>query len=186
MSKKIGLICGSLRANSYNRIVGEAVAALDVPAEFHWIDIGNLPLFNEDLEGDNLPKSVAVFNNAVRQSDGILIVSPEYNSGMSGALKNALDWASRPPRSSVIHRKPVGLIGATPGGLGTAFSQRQIRQTLDAVQALVLPFQKVLISQVHEKIDAEQRVLTDEKTKQYVQRYVLQLINWIDNVPVLD
>ena len=97
-----------------------------------------------------------------------------------------MDWASRPSKSSVLSRKPVGLIGATPGGLGTAFSQMQTKQILEAIQAHVLPFQKVLISQVHQKVDSEQKVLTDVKTKQYLQRYLQQFIHWIDHTPDLD
>lgn len=99
-----------------------------------------------------------------------------------------MDWASRPRTSSVLNRKPVGLIGATPGGFGTAFAQMQTREVLEAMQVNVLPFQKMLISQVHEKVDAQQKVLTDESTKRYLQRYLQQFIHWIDQapVPVLD
>lgn len=99
-------------------------------------------------------------------------------------LKNALDWASRPRTSSVLNRKPVGLIGATPGGFGTAFGQTQMREVLEAMQVNVLPFQKMLISQVHEKIDSAQNILTDEQTKCYLQRYLQQFIHWIDHAPV--
>src|SRR6478735_1237801 len=171
MTKTIGLICGSLRKNSYNRMIAESLTTLDDSAQYRWIEISSLPFFNEDLD-----------------VDGVIIVSPEYNSGIPGVLKNALDWASRPRTSSVLNRKPVGLIGATPGGFGTAFAQIQIREVLEAMQVNVLPFQKMLISQVHEKVDSQQKVLTDESTKRYLQRYLQQFIHWIDQapVPVLD
>ncbi|RPK01546.1 hypothetical protein FH5_02387 [Priestia endophytica] len=110
----------------------------------------------------------------------------EYNSGIPGVLKNALDWASRPRESSVISRKLVGLIGATPGGLGPVYAQMQIRHILKTMHVPVLPFQKVLISQVHEKIDSNQKVLTDKRTKRYLQSYLPQFINWIDRSLVLD
>ncbi|MFF2754932.1 NADPH-dependent FMN reductase [Psychrobacillus sp. NPDC058041] len=186
MTKIIGLICGSLRRNSYNRIIAQSLIEMDNSVEFRWIEIKDLPLFNEDLEMEGNPETVTTFKSSIQEVDGIIIVSPEYNSGIPGVLKNALDWASRPAKSSVLTRKPVGLIGATPGGLGTAFSQMQIRQILEAMQAHVLPFQKVLISQVHEKIDSNQKVLTDEKTKRYLQRYLQQFIDWIDHLPILD
>jgi chromate reductase len=186
MTKTIGLICGSLRKNSFNRIIAQSLTNIDDSAQFRWIEIKDLPLFNEDLEVGGDPEPVTLFKSAIQDVDGIIIVSPEYNSGISGALKNALDWASRPPKSSVLHKKPVGLIGATPGGLGTAFSQMQTRQILEAMKVHVLPFQKVLISQVHEKVDSEQKVLTDEKTKRYLQRYLEQFIYWIDHTPILD
>ena len=186
MPKTIGLISGSLRKNSYNRIVAQSLTDMSDDAQFRWIEINDLPLFNEDLEIGGNPETVTSFKSAIQDVDGIIIVSPEYNSGIPGALKNALDWASRPPKTSVISRKPVGLIGATPGGLGTAFAQMQIRQILEAIQAQVLPFQKVLISQVHEKIDSDQKVLTDEKTKRYLERYLQQFIHWIDQTSVLN
>ncbi|MFS0892365.1 NADPH-dependent FMN reductase [Peribacillus frigoritolerans] len=186
MNKTIGLICGSLRKESYNRIIAEALPELDDSIEFRWIELKDLPLFNEDLEVGGDPETITTFKISIQEVDGIIIVSPEYNSGIPGVLKNALDWASRPPKSSVLHRKPVGVIGATPGGLGTAFAQMQIRQTLEAVQAHVLPFQKILISQVLEKIDSDHKMLTDEKTKRYLQRYLQQFIHWIDHLPILD
>ncbi|MCD9022881.1 NADPH-dependent FMN reductase [Cohnella silvisoli] len=187
MTKTIGLICGSLRKDSYNRIVAQAFTEMDSSLQFRWIEIRELPLFNDDLDTDDGgPEPVRVYRSAIRQVDGVLIVSPEYNSGIPGVLKNALDWASTPPKTAALLRKPVGVVGATPGGKGTAFSQQQIRQTLDAIQAHVLPFQKVLISQVREKIDADRGVLTDEKTRTYLQRYLQHFVHWIDHIPVLD
>ncbi|MBX9976580.1 NADPH-dependent FMN reductase [Cytobacillus firmus] len=185
MSKTIGLICGSLRKNSYNRIIAQSLTELDDSHQFRWIEINDLPLFNEDLE-ISVPETVTSFKSAIQDVDGIIIISPEYNSGIPGVLKNALDWASRPRESAVLSRKPVGLIGATPGGLGTAFAQLQIRQVLEAMQVYVLPFQKVLISQVHKKIDPDQKILTDEQTKRYLQQYLHQFIHWIDHTPALD
>ncbi|MCR8868244.1 NADPH-dependent FMN reductase [Bacillus sp. AFS026049] len=185
MTKTIGLICGSLRKDSYNRIIAQSLTEMDDSHQFRWIEINKLPLFNEDLE-INVPETVTSFKSAIQDVDGIIIVSPEYNSGIPGVLKNALDWASRPRESAVLSRKPVGLIGATPGGLGTVYAQMQIREILETMQVHVLPFQKVLISQVHEKIDSDQKVLTDEQTKRYLQRYLQQFINWIDKTLVLD
>ncbi|QQD81236.1 NAD(P)H-dependent oxidoreductase [Bacillus siamensis] len=188
MTKTIGLICGSLRKNSYNRAIAQSLIDLDHSAQFRWIEIDRLPFFNEDLEMAGAPESVTSFRADIQDVDGVIIVSPEYNSGMPGVLKNALDWASRPRTSSVFNRKPVGLIGATPGGFGTAFAQMQTREVLEAMQVNVLPFQKMLISQVHEKIDSTQKILTDEQTNRYLQRYLQQFIHWIDHapVPVLD
>lgn len=88
---------------------------MDDSIQFRWIEINELPLFNEDLEKGGTPETVTSFKSSIQGVDGIMIVSPEYNSGIPGVLKNALDWASRPRESSVMSRKPVGLIGATPG-----------------------------------------------------------------------
>ncbi len=114
MTKTIGLICGSLRKNSYNRAIAQSLIDLDHSAQFRWIEIDRLPFFNEDLEMAGAPESVTSFRADIQDVDGVIIVSPEYNSGMPGVLKNALDWASRPRTSSVFNRKPVGLIGSTP------------------------------------------------------------------------
>lgn len=176
--KKIGYICGSLRKSSYNRVIAESFETLDQSVQFLPIEIGELPLFNEDLEVDGDPATVAAFKQAIADVDGLIIVSPEYNSGIPGVLKNAIDWASRPSKTSVLINKPMGIIGATPGGMGTAFSQIQLRQSLEQIHAQVLPFQKMLISQVHTKIDLEQRAITDEKTVKYLDRYLKQLIEW--------
>ncbi|MFD4817797.1 NADPH-dependent FMN reductase [Peribacillus butanolivorans] len=186
MTRTIGLICGSLRENSYNRIIAQSLTDMVDSFQFRWIEINDLPLFNEDLEISGVPETVTSFKSAIQDVDGIIIVSPEYNSGIPGVLKNALDWASRPQESAVLTKKPVGLIGATPGGLGTAFAQMQIRQILEAMQVHVLPFQKMLISQVHKKIDSDRKVLTDDQTKRYLERYLQQFIHWIDHTPVLD
>ncbi|WP_057913763.1 NADPH-dependent FMN reductase [Peribacillus muralis] len=182
MTNTIGLICGSLRRNSYNRIIAQSLAEMVDAYQFRWIDINDLPLFNEDLESSGVQEAVTSFRSAIHDVDGVIIVSPEYDSGIPGVLKNALDWASRP--RSVLNRKPVGLIGATPGGLGTALAQLQIRQVLEAMEVRVLPFQKVLISQVHKKIDSDQFVLTDEHTKHQLERYLQQFIDWIDHTKV--
>nr|WP_246309961.1 NADPH-dependent FMN reductase [Paenibacillus frigoriresistens] len=110
------------------------------------------------------------YREAIQKTDGIIIVSPEYNSGIPGVLKNALDWASTPTKTAVLIHKPAGVIGATPGAKGTILSQQQIRQTLDATQSYVMPSQKMYISQVLDKIDSDTRKLIDETTSKYLQR----------------
>jgi chromate reductase len=96
MTKTIGLICGSLRKDSYNRVIAQALADMDDSIKFHWIELKDLPLFNEDLEVGGDPETVKLFKTAIQEVDGIIIVSPEYNSGIPGVLKNALDWDQDP------------------------------------------------------------------------------------------
>ncbi len=91
MTKTIGLICGSLRKNSYDRMIAESLTILDDSAQYRWIEIKQPAFFNEDLEADGSPESVASFRAAIQDVDGVIIVSPEYNSGIPGVLKNALD-----------------------------------------------------------------------------------------------
>lgn len=185
-TKKVGLIVGSLRENSFNRMIAAAIPELDDSIVYESISIADLPLYNEDIDHGDGPEPVQRFREAIKRVDGIIIVSPEYNSGIPGVLKNALDWASTPTKTAALRRKPVGLVGATPGVKGTILSQQQIRQTLEATQAFVLPFQKMYISQIMDKVDLERRLLTDEATRKYLKRYVQQFILWIDQVPSLD
>ena len=105
MTRTIGLICGSLRKNSYNRIIAQSLTDMVDSHQFRWIEINDLPLFNEDLEISGGPETVTSFKSAIQDVDGIIIVSPEYNSGIPGVLKNALDWASRPRESAVLSQK---------------------------------------------------------------------------------
>ena len=120
-------IAGSLRKHSYNRSLLQAAAA-HLPAG-HGItiaEIGDFPLYNEDIENNaGIPEAVAAVKTAIAEADGILIATPEYNHSIPGVLKNAIDWISRPPQDQarVLHGKPVALIGATIGNFGTAFAQ---------------------------------------------------------------
>ncbi|NQX63644.1 NADPH-dependent FMN reductase [Paenibacillus qinlingensis] len=186
MSKRIGIIVGSLRENSFNQMIANSIPELVDSAEFEYISIADLPLYNADLDLGEGPDPVKHYREAIRKTDGILIVSPEYNSGIPGVLKNALDWASTPTKSAVLINKPAGVIGATPGVKGTILSQQQIRQTLDATQSYVMPAQKMYISQITDKIDSITRKLTDESTRKYLQRYVQSFVQWINQVQRLN
>lgn len=166
-------ICGSLRKESFNKKV---LKTIEKESDGKWTvlhaDIGKLPLFNEDIEGIGDPKEVKEFKDMIREADGVLIVTPEYNMGMPGVLKNALDWGSRPAKSSVFNQMPVALAGATPGGMGTALSQMQIRQTLAAMNANVMSGPKLLISEIHKKINQDTQKLEDPKTLSYLKFFI--------------
>ncbi|MCU6792500.1 NAD(P)H-dependent oxidoreductase [Paenibacillus sp. WQ 127069] len=186
MSKRIGIIVGSLRESSFNQMIANSIPELVDSAEYEFISIANLPLYNADLDHEEGPDPVKHYREAIQKTDGILIVSPEYNSGIPGVLKNALDWASTPTKTAVLIHKPAGVIGATPGAKGTILSQQQIRQTLDATQSYVMPAQKMYISQVTDKIDSNTRKLTDDTTRKYLQRYVQSFLQWINQVERLN
>jgi chromate reductase len=128
-SLRVVAIAGSLRASSYNR--GLLRAAQDVAPRGLTItirDLAPIPLYNADVEAQGDPQPVADLKSAVREADALLIAVPEYNYGLSGVLKNTIDWLSRPPASSVLHSKPVALVGASPGMAGTARAHLQLRQ----------------------------------------------------------
>lgn len=169
---------GSLRKASYNRALLRA--AQELAPEGMTIDIFDLspiPLYNFDVEQQGDPEPVTAFKNAIRAADAVLIATPEYQHGIPGVLKNALDWASRPPRSSPLQDKPAAILGATPGRLGTARAQTQLRQSLTYNRTYALLQPEVLIASAGEKFDAEGR-LTDEDTRTHVRRLLEELVRW--------
>ena len=125
---KIAGICGSLRAGSFNRMLLEAAQKLcPAGAAIDIVDFKDLPLFNQDLEG-NLPEAVKIFKAKIAACDAVLFVTPEYNYSLPGPLKNAIDWGSRPYGASCWSGKPVCVMGATSGNSGTAKAQQHLRQ----------------------------------------------------------
>jgi chromate reductase len=171
-------IAGSLRAGSFNRSLLRAAQEL-APAgmEITAVDLAPIPLFNEDVEAKGDPEPVAALKTAIRQADALLFVTPEYNFGVPGVMKNAVDWASRPSRGSVLQGKPAGIMGATPGTGGTGRAQMQLRQSFVFTQTLAMLSPEVLVARAPEKFDASGR-LTDEKTRQVVGKFLQALAEW--------
>src|SRR5262249_42480019 len=132
-------ISGSLRRGSHNRTLLRAAGA-ELPTGVHlieWDGLAGVPAFNEDLEGMP-PPSVRAFLGFVADADALLIATPEYNASVPGALKNALDWASRPFPENVLNKKPSLVIGASTGLFGAVWAQAEVRKTLTASGAIVL------------------------------------------------
>ena len=120
---------GSLRKGSFNRMLLRAAVELAPPAmTIETIELDSIPLYNGDVEAQGDPEPVAEWKDAIRRADAILVVTPEYNYGIPGVLKNAIDWASRPPGKSVLNGKPAAIMGASPGGFGSVRAQLQLRQ----------------------------------------------------------
>ena len=172
-------VAGSLRGASYNRALLKAAQEL-APAEMRIVihDLAGLPLFNQDVEEAGIPESVALLRAAVASADGLLVVTPEYNHGVPGVMKNAIDWLSRPPRQSALDGKPAAIIGASPGMTGTARSQSQLRQSFVFTNTPVMPQPEVLVARAREKFDAEGR-LTDESTRKFLAGFLERFITWI-------
>src|SRR5262249_54984307 len=172
-------IAGSLRASSYNR--GLLRAAQDVaPAgmSITICDLASIPLYNADVEAQRDPQPVAELKTAVREADALLIAVPEYNYGVSGVLKNAIDWLSRPPSRSVLHQKSAALMGASPGMTGTARAQLQLRQAFVYTQTAVMPPPpEILVAHADEKFDAGGQ-LTDEDTRARLRHLLEALATW--------
>src|SRR5262245_1851514 len=173
-------IAGSLRAGSFNRQLLAAAVEL-APAGMqisHFERLGDIPPFNQDVEAKGDPEPVTVFKRAIAEVDALLIATPEYNYGVPGVLKNALDWASRPPGKSVLQRKPVALMGASPGPHGTARAQLQLRQMFVFTETHVLPKPEIYVAKAHERIDASGRV-TDEVSRRMIGELLQALVAWV-------
>jgi len=167
-------ISGSLRRASFNTVLLHAAQEL-LPAGANLAihDLHGLPLFDQDVEEQGDPAPVAALKDAVAQADTLLLACPEYNGGITGVLKNAIDWVSRPgiARSSApLAGKRVCIVGASPGVTGTVRAQDQLRLVLRRAGAVVEPQGEVLVFQAHTKI-ADGR-LADERTRELLARHL--------------
>jgi chromate reductase, NAD(P)H dehydrogenase (quinone) len=169
---------GSLRQGSYNRALLRAASELapeDMLIEI--FDLLQIPLYNADVEARGDPEPVAAFKQAIRQADAVLMVTPEYNHGVPGVMKNAVDWASRPPRSAVLSVKPVAIIGASPGVTGTARGQSQLRQAFELTNSYAMPQPELLVYRANEKFDTEGKLI-DETTREHLRKFLEAFRAW--------
>lgn len=170
---------GSLRRGSYNRALLRAAIELAPPGlELVEHDLTGIPLYDFDVEQEGDPPGVVALKRVVAGADGVLIATPEYQHGVPGVLKNALDWLSRPPGKSVLQGKPVAIMGASPGMTGTARAQTQLRQSLVYNGCLVLPPPEVLVARAHQAFTDDGR-LTDEGTRGFVADALRRFEDWI-------
>jgi len=181
MTFRIGYLIGSLSSTSINRKLSEALIAL-APDTLHFteIPIRELPLFSPDLEAE-MPAAAVEFKNAVSSSDGVLIVSPEYNRSIPGALKNAIDWGSRPPGRNSFARKPTGIIGASKGNIGTAVMQSSMRSVLSFLDAPQLNSPEAYITFKPDVFPGD-GVVADESTKTFLTHYMNEYAAFVERV----
>jgi len=167
-------ISGSLRRGSYNTsLLRAAGELLPEGMSLETFDLSPIPLYNEDLRAAGYPPAVQELRDTIAAADALLIATPEYNYGLPGVLKNAIDWASRPP-DQPMNGKPLAILGATPGILGTVRAQMNLRQVCVYLNMIPVNKPEVLIGKVHEKIDAEGR-LTDELTRKFIGELLVSL-----------
>ena len=168
-------IAGSLREGSYNRAALRAAQTLAPEGvTIETFDIKGLPGFSQDDE-TNPPAQVVELKQRIRDADAILLVTPEYNYSVPGVLKNAIDWASRPYGDSAWTRKPVAIMGASVGTLGTARAQYHLRQMFVFLNMYAVNQPEVMISQAHKHFDAEGN-LTEDVTKNLIRRLLEELV----------
>jgi chromate reductase len=168
---------GSLRNGSYNRALLRVAADLvpkDVKLDI--FDLEGIPLFNQDLE-NSMPEIVKKFKAKIRSADAILIATPEYNYSIPGVLKNAIDWASRPYGDNSFDSKPVAVMSASPGMLGGARAQYQLRQLFVFLNMYPLNKPEIFVTFANQKFD-EKSKLTDENTKEFIKQLLQALVVW--------
>src|SRR5579863_7161490 len=183
MSPSIHIVgfAGSLRKDSYNRsalLLAQQTALENENVEFEILDLGNLPLFNQDLENDP-PEVVRVFKEKIRHADAVFITVPEYNYSFSGVLKNAIDWTSRPLATCPMTGKLTAIMGAG-GRVGTARAQLHLRQVFLYLDVQVLTKPEVLILNSWEKFDSAGNLINESDRKQ-VETLVKKLIQQAQN-----
>lgn len=170
---------GSLRAGSYNRALLRAAREEVSPdLEILLYDIAPIPFYNADVEAHGDPEPVAAFKAEIRAADAVLIATPEYNHGVPGVLKNSLDWASRPHRSSPLDCKPVAIMGATAGRGSTFQAQAQIRSALVYSGSCTLAQPEFSLSQATAAFDDSGR-LVDEDTRIALRELLAAFAQWV-------
>lgn len=170
---KIGYFVGSLSSKSINRVLAKALIRL-APEDLRFteIPIGNLPLYSPDYD-DNLPPEAAGLKDTIAAMDAVLFITPEYNRSIPGALKNAIDWATRPWGQNSFDHIPAGVLGASTGHIGTAVAQQSLRAVLSFCNARQLTSPEVYIHYTPEVFSENGEVL-NESTKVFLRKFLTE------------
>lgn len=179
MDKDITILgfAGSLRKGSYNKSIlrtAKELSPTNVSIEI--FDLEGIPPYNQDMD-DRMPERVKEFKSRIQAADAILIATPEYNYSIPGVLKNAIDWASRPPGHNSFAGKPVAIMSASPAMLGGSRAQYHLRQTFIYLDMYPVNKPEVMVPSANEKIDENGNV-KDEKTRRKIKELVESLADW--------
>ncbi len=175
---EIAVIVGSLRRDSFNRKFADALARLAPPEVLlKQLKIGDLPLYNQDDDGNPAP-SVQRLKSEIAASQGVIFVTPEYNRSLPGVLKNAIDHASRPYGKSAWKGKPAAVIGVSPGAVGTAIAQQQLRNILAYLDMPTLAQPEAFIQAKDGLFDADGSI--GAASRQFVESWLQQFLAWVD------
>jgi chromate reductase len=181
MTYRVGYFVGSLSSTSINRRLSQALISLaPEDLEFTEIPIGDLALYSPDFDGDYPPEAQAL-KDAIAGSDAVLFVTPEYNRSIPGALKNAIDWASRPYGQNSFDHIPAAVIGASVGSLGTALAQQSLRAVLSFCNARQMTAPEAY---VHFRAEdyADDGTVTDEGTAEFLRGFMAEFRDHIQRV----
>jgi chromate reductase len=178
---RVGNFVGSLSSTSINRELSKALIRLaPEELEFDEIPIGDLPLYSPDYDA-SYPPAAEALKNAIRRSDAVLFVTPEYNRSIPGALKNAIDWASRPWGANAFDQVPAAVIGASSGAIGTALAQQSLRGVLSFCNARQMTAPEAYIRYSKELFPGD-GVVTDESTAAFLTAYMEAFREYIERV----
>ena len=180
---RIAFLCGSLRKDSFHARLGLAIArAVADRAEIFRIEIGDLPLYNQDVDGDAAPPAYARFRAAVRGADAVLFGSPEYNRSMTGALKNAIDVGSRPYGQSVFSQKPAAVFSGSPGPTGGFGSNHALRQSCVFLDMPVMQQPEAYWGMLNDDKLAADGTISDPVLGKFVSGFANALTAWVDMI----
>ena len=180
MTAKVAVIVGSLRKGSVNRQFAQALAKLARPRlDLQLVEIGDLPLYDQDLEAE-LPTAVVRFKRQIESADAVLFVTPEFNRSFSAALKNAIEWGTRPWGRNSFTGKPSAVVGATLGTVGTAAAQSQLRSVVSAIGA-ALTVQPELYLNFRDGLIVDDEI-TDESLVSLLHDWVGKFADWIQRL----
>ena len=178
---KVGYFIGSLSSTSINRLLSTALIKLSPPElQMTEISFRDLPPYSPDYDA-NYPAVARAFKQAIAQSDAILFITPEYNRSIPGALKNAIDWASRPYGQNAFARKPSGVIGASPGAIGTSVAQQSLRSVLGFCNAPQMTSPEAYIQFTPELVTNDGDV-TVESTREFLRNYMREFHDFVTRV----
>jgi chromate reductase, NAD(P)H dehydrogenase (quinone) len=181
MARKVAVFVGSLRAASWSRKVARELIALAPPSlRPEIVEIGQLPLYNQDFDdGGNPPAEWLAFRQLVKSYDAVLFVTPEYNRSVPAPLKNAIDVGSRPYGKSVWDGKPGAVVSVSPGAIGAFGANHHLRQSLVFLNVPCLQTPEAYIGDVAKRFDQE-GALSDNSTREFLQRFMTAYADWIE------
>lgn len=180
--RDIAVIVGSLRKDSFNRRTAQALASLAPESlALEIVEIGGLPLYNQDLDPDAVPEPWREFRERVRRADGVLFVTPEYNRSLPGALKNAIDVGSRPYGKSAWEKKPGAVVSVTPGGLGAFGANHHLRQCCVFLDMPIMPQPEAYLSGAGDFF-AEDGSIKEPSLRKLLTRFMAAFADWVEMI----
>ncbi|HET9651624.1 MAG TPA: NADPH-dependent FMN reductase [Usitatibacter sp.] len=176
---KIAVLIGSLRKGSYTRMVAKAMCMHNESLECEIVEIGHLPLYNQDLEDAGAPKEWLDFRKQIRAVDAVLFATPEYNRSIPGGLKNAIDVGSRPYGQSVWSKKPAAVVSVTPGALGAFGANHHLRQCFVFLDMPAMQQPEAYIANAAKLFDGDGN-LAENGTREFLRKFMDAFARWIE------